>query len=194
MGSIGFGVEIKDASKPLSNDDVLHLLRNGIRTYTQFADELTKELREVKHLEQNLKVLESQMIDINRLYDARTEIVRKLLLEKNKRSMMDIELCKKYLELITHIDDELLPMSAKAYDELQRLVMPEIQIIAQEYVDAKDKIISVSGRASELSNDLYMINKKIIAFKDDINSVHRDIYLIENERAMAPAPKKDMGF
>jgi hypothetical protein len=197
MGTpIGFNAEINTTGndQEISSIEALKkMISTEIRSSKDFENTLLRELKEVKDLELNMKVIEHQMENLEKLANARKDIIMKVLVEKN-RTPQNTGLLKRYIEMIDHIDIEMNPMSEKLYSEISRFIVPEIHHIASESDKNKTFVMGLDQKARNMSVKVYAIHQEHITFNKDIAEARNSIKIIEDERNNRPINNRPTGF
>jgi len=165
-----------------SLEDVQSLLREDIISCKDFEKSILGELREIQHLEANIKVIIQQIESIRKLFDTREEILKRLIREKRvARDEIDINNCKEYLMMILEIDKELQPMTESVYQELKKLQVNETHRLYVESQENRDFMHKIDEQVRNFVDEVLSIMEANAASEKHIKEMNEHIQNIEKK-------------
>jgi hypothetical protein len=195
MNNIGFNANVNAKKEALTLERVQKILQNEIVSCSQFEQTTLNELREIKDVEENLKLVIMQVNSINKLVETKQQLVKQLLEETGKISKdINIEFSKKHFEGIKHIDDELTNMLKIVEDELNRLKITETHHLYDESNASKKKMSEIDDKARKLHSEIKIMKDINNSFHENLHVTWNKLIKLETERSKRDVKTTKIGF
>lgn len=181
--------EIGDFEKMELKGMLEHVFRD-VRTFEEFKNKLRSELNSVNDLENNLEHISIEIKSIQLMTEKREDIFRKLVAEKNKYPDINKDLCQKYFNILTEIDDKVIISLDLSSKELKKLIVNE-NILFSITPDMKDAINKITTEAKELQTEITLTSSRYYGLDKELKSIRTNL----NTTLFANQPKtRPIGF
>jgi len=192
--TFGFDLEKRETEKETNSLENLNkFMYDEIRNVQNFESELILELKEVKHLEYNLRQLEIQMKAVEILTNKYKELSRNLYIEIDKTEV-DLNKCKEYTQMIERVKAELFPMRRKIGVEAQRLYLQETHKLYSQSETERTKMEAIDKRARAITADVTMLTDQIDGMEGQYMRIREYMDKVEASRQGKTARKEITGF
>jgi L-rhamnose mutarotase len=192
--TFGFDLEKRETEKETNSLENLNkFMYDEIRNVQNFESELILELKEVKHLEYNLRQLEIQMKAVEILTNKYKELSRNLYIEIDKTEV-DLNKCKEYTQMIERVKAELFPMRRKIGVEAQRLYLQETHKLYSQSETERAKMEAIDKRARAITADVTMLTDQIDGMEGQYMRIREYMDKVEASRQGKTARKEITGF
>jgi len=174
----------KESFKVLNSlDNLDHFLKSDITSFQQFENDLTKQLKDLKDLEENMRVLAKQIITIKILANQREDLILKLLIEEEKdKKEINVVECSNIKVMIQKIDEHLLPMIETILTEVSKLFLKETRFLGKESDKNKDDMKQLDKEARVLNAEVKRISDYIKTSKSHLDRIFKFLKKIETKR------------
>ena len=194
-----FGLKILNKHESIDLEKIEQIqkfIQTEITSINEFESKIQKELREIDDLKYNFNIIKGQIESIRKLSINREKVIENIISENNKKKTdINLEKCKEYFQIITHIDNELTPMISKVYAELQKLFVDETHILYKESEDNRRAMHKIDDVVRKMAAEVHMINKRIEAYNSELQKISNELRHLEQERLRRPdKPAGRIGF
>ncbi len=195
MGIIGFNAEPGAEPEEKSEDSfekIKNFVRHEVTNVRELRDALTKELREVDDLLNNLLAIAHQTQELEKLAEKRNLIYAELIKESNRRaSEIDIAKCDLQPGMIRELDTTISPMIEIILEETNRLLVEETHILFKES-ENQTVMQEIDKHSRELKSTVQRTRVQLASTLEELGKIHSTLEDLRAERA--EREKNKIGF
>ena len=192
MAGFGFAGSSKSESGLKNMEELQGFIKSELDSCNESEEELKKEFREVADIEQNFKLISSQIDSLKNLIEKRDQILTALSAETEKRNEeINLQKCGKYIDFLSGIDDNIFPMFGRIFDELQKLYVQKTHILYKMSKENRKMMHDVDKKSRKIISGLRIVYTNLTSTQEGIQVKSLKLKQLEKERS--ERPKKDRG-
>ena len=181
---IGFsrGDEKKE-EKALDNlENTLLILKSSSQSFEKI---IIRELTEIRHLENNLELISSEIVKIEQHTKVKEKLVKDLFTESEKDTKdLNLDKCESFISSIQQLNQWLLPLIDKVWTELNKLKVNETHEIYKESKDNQKTMKQIDKKSRGLLSNLRIMHNSTNSLEQSILKAQQKIVKIKEERRL----------
>ena len=199
MSNFGFGTNAKNEKSDINIESIEELqkfLSSEVRSFSEFESQMILEMKEIKHMESNLKQLEIQLKALEALMKQYNNTNEKLYYEMNGRNRIDLKKCQEYEKIILKIKDEIEPTYSSIITECRRLFLDITHELYNKGEAERAKMKEIDEKARKITSRVVLIEGQLRGVETRYKNVAAQLRSIEISQAEKKDSKAntDIGF
>ncbi len=182
-----FGMKLKEKNSIETMEELVLMMQNEIRHVNDFEKSLLQEFHEIEDIKHNLGMIMHQMINAKKLNQEREIILKKLMTETSYRnSKINIDKCKKLINMSNHIIQQLSPMISLIFNEIKKLYIEDTHVLYRESIENQKYMENVDKKTREMEIEIRKIDDEAGTHSKTLEDISKRIHQIEYDRSMRP--------
>ncbi len=195
MANFGFTGSSKDVDGLKNMEELDGFINSELDSCKEFEEELKIEFREVTDIEQNFKLISSQIDSLKKLIEKRDQILTALSAESERRKEeINLQKCSKYINFLSGLDGEIFPMFPRIFDELQKLYVQKTHILYKMSKDNRKIMHDIDKKSRKIISELKIVYTQITSTQEGIKATSIKLKKLESERMDRPKKGEKIGF